>query len=418
MSLPPIVPRRVVVTGLGVVTPIGSTKSAFWDSLVNGRGGIGRITRIDASQFPAQIAGEVQDFDPSDYFNRKDARHMDPYCQFAVASGIQAVNDSGLNFDNIDPERAGVILGSGIGGLHSYETQHEIFLKRGPKKISPFFIPMLIADIAAGHLSIQYNLQGPNYATTSACATSAHAIGCAMKAIRYNDADIIIAGGGEAPITDMGLGGFCSIKALSTNNDNPETACRPFDLHRDGFIMSEGAGAVILEDLDHAINRGATIYGEIAGVGFTGDAFHITAPRESGSGAARAMKIAINDALILPEEIDYINAHGTSTQLNDQGETRAIKTTFGEHAHNLAISSTKSMHGHLLGAAGAVEVIASLLAMQNNIVPPTINYETEDPNCDLTYTPNKAVSREINAVISNNFGFGGHNASLVIKRYQ
>ncbi len=418
VSLPPIIPRRVVVTGLGVVTPIGSTKDAFWDSLTNGRGGIDRVTRIDASQFTAQIAGEVRDFDPEEYFSRKEARHMDPYCQFAVGSGIQAVNDSQLNFDEVDPDRAGVILGSGIGGLHSYEKQHETFLKRGAKKISPFFIPMLIADIAAGLLSIKYNLRGPNYATTSACATSTHAIGCAMKAIRYNDADIIIAGGGEAPITEMGLGGFCALKALSTNNENPSQACRPFDLNRDGFVMSEGAGAVVLEELEHALNRGAAIYGELAGVGFTGDAFHITAPRESGSGAAKSMQIALNDAQIEPELVDYINAHGTSTQLNDQGETRAIKTVFSDRAHQIAVSSTKSMHGHLLGAAGAVETVATLLAMQHNIVPPTINYETEDPACDLDYTPNEAVPRDINAALTNNFGFGGHNATLVIKRYQ
>ena len=417
MSFAPITPRRVVVTGLGVVTPIGSTKEVFWDSLVNGKGGIGPITRIDASEFPVQIAGEVRDFDPLEYLSRKEARHQDPYCKFALGAGIQAVNDSGLRFDEVDPDRAGVILGSGIGGLDSYERQFKNFQNRGARKISPFFIPMLIADIAAGHLSIKYNFKGPNYATTSACATSAHAIGCAMKAIRYDEADIIVAGGAEAPLTVMGLGGFCALKALSTQNDTPEIACRPFDLDRDGFIMSEGAGVVVMEELEHALSRGAAIYGEIAGVGFTGDAFHITAPLEDGSGAAKAMNVALKDAQIKPEDIDYINAHGTSTQLNDKGETVAIKTTFGDHANHLAISSTKSMHGHLLGAAGAVEVAATLLSMQHNIIPPTINYVTEDPDCDLSYTPNEAVEREINAALSNNFGFGGHNAVIAIRKF-
>jgi len=418
VSLPPITPRRVVVTGLGVVTPIGSTKDVFWDSLVNGKGGVGPITRIDASEFPSRIAGEVSGFDSLDYLTRKDSRHQDPFCQFALGAGIQAAEDSGLDFDNIDPYRAGVIFGSGIGGLDSYEKQIKHYFARGPKKISPFFITMLIADLPAGHLSIKYNLRGPNYATTSACATSAHAIGCAMKAIRYNEADIILAGGSEAPITEMGLGGFCALRALSTSNENPEKACRPFDLDRNGFIMAEGAGVVVLEELEHALRRGAFIYGELAGVGFTGDAYHITAPRADGSGAAKSMEIAIKDAQLVPEDVDYINAHGTSTQLNDKGETAAIKLTFGDHAYNLAISSTKSMHGHLLGAAGAVELAATILSMQHNIVPPTINYETEDPNCDLSYTPNEAVKLEVNVAISNNFGFGGHNASLVIKRYQ
>ncbi len=416
MALAPITPRRVVVTGIGLVTPLGCSKETFWDSLVNGRSGIRRITRFDAAEFPSQIAGEVIDFDPSIYIDRKELRHMDDFCQFGVSSAVQAVMDSGLDFSRCDCDRAGVIYGSGIGGMKIYEEQHSAFLNRGMRRISPFFIPMLIADIMAGHISILYNLRGPNYATTSACATSAHAIGCAAKAIRFDEADIIVSGGSEAPITAMGLGGFCNLKALSTRNGDPQRSSRPFDAQRDGFIMSEGAAAVILEEYEHAVARGAHIYGEMMGAGFTADAFHITAPAEDAHGAVRAMKIAMREAGWAPADVDYINAHGTSTELNDKVETMAIKSVFGEHARRVAISSTKSMHGHMLGAAGAVEMIASLLAMEYGVIPPTINYEIPDPECDLNYTPNQAVRRPIKTALSNSFGFGGHNACLAVKR--
>jgi len=417
VDLTPITPRRVVVTGIGAITPIGNTVDAFWDGLLNGRSGISNITHIDSTDFPVHIAGEVKDFDPNLYIERKEARHMDLYSHYAVSASIQAIDDSRINFDNCDRDRIGVIIGSGIGGMNTSENQHSTFMKRGPRRISPFYIPMLISDIAAGLVSIRYQLRGPNYATTSACATSAHALGIAMKTIRYNDADVVIAGGSEAPITNMGLGGFCSLKALSTRNETPEKASRPFDLKRDGFIMAEGAGIMVLEELEHAKARGAHIYGELAGAGFTGDGHHITAPPDDGNGAVRAMKIAVKDSGLELTDIDYVNAHGTSTPLNDKSETAAIKSAFGDHAYKLAVSSTKSMHGHMLGAAGSVEAIASILAMEKGIIPPTINYEFPDPDCDLDSTPNYAVKRTLNAVISINFGFGGHNASLVIKRY-
>lgn len=417
MALPQITPRRVVVTGIGVVTPIGSSREKFWESLVTGKSGIGLITRIDTSEFPVHIAGEVWDYDPLEYLDRKEIRHMDPFTQFAMTAAIQAVADSSIDFDKSDRDLAGVIFGSGIGGMQSYEQQHHLYENRGPRRISPFFIPMLIADIAAGHIAIKFDLRGSNYAITSACATSAHAIGCAMKAIRYGEIDVAIAGGSEAPLTAMGLGGFCAMKALSDRNDEPEKACRPFERDRNGFIMAEGAGIVVLESLDHALERGAQIYGEIAGAGFSCDAFHITAPPDDGRGAALSMTKAIQDAGIEPSQVDYINAHGTSTPLNDKAETRAIKKVFAGHTDDLAISSTKSMHGHMLGAAGGVEVAATLLAIKNGLIPPTINYENPDPECDLDYTPNKAVKRSITYALSNNFGFGGHNVSLVIKRF-
>ncbi len=416
MALEPIIPKRVVVTGLGLVTPIGCSKEEFWDSLVSGRSGIQRVTRIDPTEFPSQIAGEATCFDPNTYFERKEARHMDDFCQFAVGAAIQAVTDSALDMDSFDHDRAGVIFGSGIGGMRVYEAQHDILRDRGARRVSPFFITMLISDIVSGHISIKYQLRGPNYATTAACATSAHAIGLAMKTIRWGDADIVVSGGSEAPITAMGLGGFCSMKALSTRNDEPEKASRPFELNRDGFVMAEGAGAVVLESLEHAKARGAHIYGEIVGAGFTGDAYHVTAPCADGNGAIRAMKIALSEAGLKPEDVDYINAHGTSTFLNDKGESAAIKAVFGKDSKKLNISSTKSMHGHMLGAAGAVELSATLLAMQNGIVPPTINYEEPDPECDLQYTPNTPVKKEINIALSNSFGFGGHNVCLAVQR--
>jgi len=417
MALTPITPRRVVVTGIGVISPIGSDKRAFWDSLASGRGGIGLITRMKTDDYPAKIAGEIKDFAPENYMERKEIRHIDVFAQYALAASIQAVEDSGIVFDPAERDRAGVIVGSGIGGMYVFEEQVRVIDQKGPRRMSPFFIPMMISDIAAGHISIRYDLRGPNYATTSACATSGHAIGLAMKTIRWGDADVMITGGSEAPITEAGLGGFCALKALSTRNDDPEHACRPFDAQRDGFIMSEGGGILVLESLDHALARGAHIYAEISGAGFTGDAHHITAPPEDGHGAVGAMHAALKEAGLEPNQVDYINAHGTSTPLNDASESKAIKTLFGDHAYKLAVSSTKSMHGHLLGAAGAVELAATILAIQNEMIPPTINYEFPDPECDLNYTPNTAVHKRINVALSNTFGFGGHNASLVVQRY-
>ncbi len=410
-------PRRVVVTGIGTITPIGSTKESFWDSLKNGKGGIDTITRFDTSEYPVHIAAEVNDFDPLDFVNKREARHMDLFTRYAMGAGIQAVNDSAIDFDKCNRDRVGVIIGSGIGGMGVYEEQLRKLMNRGPRRVSPFFIPMLISDIAAGQLSIRYNLRGPNYATISACATSGHSIGCAMKAIRYGDADVVLTGGTEAPIVPTGLSGFCALKALSTRNDDPQKASRPFDAERDGFIMGEGAGMLLLEELEHALKRNAHIYGEVAGVGFTGDAHHITAPPEDGHGAVRSMKVALEDAELEIEQIDYINAHGTSTPLNDKSETSAIRQLFGDRADELMVSSSKSMHGHLLGAAGAVELIVTLLAIENELIPPTINYEVPDPDCDLDYVPNMARKAKIDAALSNTFGFGGHNATIAVKRF-
>ena len=410
-------PRRVVVTGIGTITPIGSTKETFWDSLKNGKGGIDTITRFDTSEYPVHIAAEVNDFDPLDFVNKREARHMDLFTRYAMGAGIQAVNDSAIDFDKCNRDRVGVIIGSGIGGMGVYEEQLRKLMNRGPRRVSPFFIPMLISDIAAGQLSIRYNLRGPNYATISACATSGHSIGCAMKAIRYGDADVVLTGGTEAPIVPTGLSGFCALKALSTRNDDPQKASRPFDAERDGFIMGEGAGMLLLEELEHALKRNAHIYGEVAGVGFTGDAHHITAPPEDGHGAVRSMKVALEDAELEIEQIDYINAHGTSTPLNDKSETSAIRQLFGDRADELMVSSSKSMHGHLLGAAGAVELIVTLLAIENELIPPTINYEVPDPDCDLDYVPNMARKAKIDAALSNTFGFGGHNATIAVKRF-
>ncbi len=411
-----ITPRRVVVTGIGVITPIGNTKEDFWANLVAGQGGVGRITRFETTEYPSQIAAEVKNFNPEDYGDKRDMRRMDLFCQFGFAAAKLAIEDAKIQFDDVDRDRVGVIVGSGIGGMYIFEDQVRVIDQKGPKRITPFFIPMMISDIVAGHISIHYNLRGPNYATTSACATSGHSIGCAMREIRYGSADVMIAGGSEAPICQTGLGGFCSMKALSTRNDEPEKACRPFDAERDGFVMGEGAGILVLEEYEFARRRGAHIYGEISGVGFTADAFHITAPPEDGNGAVRAMKLAVEDAGLSLTDIDYINAHGTSTPLNDVAETKAIKSLFKDHAYKLQVSSTKSMHGHLLGAAGAVETAATLLAIERGVIPPTINYEIPDPECDLDYVPNKARQVKINAALSNTFGFGGHNVCLAITR--
>ena len=410
--------RRVVVTGLGAITPVGNDVATTWRALVDGVPGAAPITKFDATNFPVKFAAEVKGFDPMNFMDRKEGKRADPYTQYAVAGAVQAMADAGLA-DGVgyDPERVGVILGSGIGGLKSFEEQHDVYRERGPSKISPFFIPMFIADIAAGIVSMRFNAKGPNYATVSACATSAHAIGDAFRTIQYGDADVMITGGAEATVTPMAIGGFANMKALSERNDSPATASRPFDATRDGFVMGEGSGVVILEELEHARKRGAKIYAEIVGYGATGDAYHLTAPAPDGEGAQRAMKRAMADAGLTPSDIQYVNAHGTSTPANDLNETRAIKAVFGDAARSLNVSSTKSATGHMLGAAGAVEFIVCALTVQDGIIAPTINYQNPDPELDLNYTPNKAVKRDVTATLSNSFGFGGHNVSLAVRRF-
>ncbi len=411
--------RRVVVTGMGAITPVGNDVATTWRSLLEGKSGTAPITKFDASKFPVRFAAEVKGFNALDYMDRKEAKRADQYTQYAIAGARQAMTDANLIERNgMDPDRIGVIIGSGIGGLKSFEEQHDVYRERGVGKISPFFIPMFIADIAAGIVSMMFNAKGPNYATVSACATSAHAIGDAYRTIQYGDADVMITGGAEATVTPMAIGGFANMKALSERNDSPETASRPFDATRDGFVMGEGAGILILEELEHALKRGATIYAEIVGYGATGDAYHLTAPAPDGEGAQRAMKRALKDAGLEPKDIQYINAHGTSTPANDFNETRAIKAVFGEHAKSVNVSSTKSATGHMLGAAGAVEAIVSAMVVGSGVIPPTINYHTPEPELDLNYTPNTSVKRDVNAVLSNSFGFGGHNTTLAIKRYK
>ena len=411
--------RRVVVTGMGAITPVGNDVATTWQSLIAGKSGTAPITKFDASKFPVRFAAEVKGFNPLDYMERKEAKRADQYTQYAVAASRQAMTNAGLVERNgMDPDRIGVIIGSGIGGLKSFEEQHDVYRERGVGKISPFFIPMFIADIAAGIVSMMFNAKGPNYATVSACATSAHAIGDAYRTIQYGDADIMITGGAEATVTPMAIGGFANMKALSERNDSPETASRPFDATRDGFVMGEGAGILILEELEQALKRGTKIYAEIVGYGATGDAYHLTAPAPDGEGAQRAMKRALKDAGLEPKDIQYINAHGTSTPANDFNETRAIKAVFGEHAKNVNVSSTKSATGHMLGAAGAVEAVVSAMVVGTGIIPPTINYHNPEPELDLNYTPNTSVERDVNAVLSNSFGFDGHNTTLAIKRYE
>ncbi len=409
--------RRVVVTGLGAITPLGNTVQEYWEGLKNGKNGAGMITKFDASQFATRFACEVKDFDVEKYIDKKEARRMDLFTHYALASAIQAVEDSGLDLEKEDLERIGVVYGSGIGGMETFEKQHAMFLKAGPRRVSPFFIPMLISDIAPGHISIKYGFKGPNYAVTSACATSTHAIGDAFILIQRGAADVMVSGGAEAPIIPMSIAGFNASRAISTWNDRFAEASRPFDKDRNGFVMGEGSGTLILEEYEHAKKRGAKIYAEVIGVGMTADAYHITAPAPEGEGAYRSMREAIRDAEISTDDIDYINAHGTSTPLNDVNETKAIKKLFGEHAYELTISSTKSMTGHLLGAAGAVEAIASIFALKEGVIPPTINLDEPDPECDLNYTPKVAVEKEIKYALSNTFGFGGHNATLVFKKF-
>ena len=408
--------KRVVITGLGVVSPVGSDVETFWKNITSGKSGIGRITKFDPTGFPVQIAGEVKDFDPLKYFDKKEIRRLDPFIQFAVAAADQAVKQAGIDSDDIDKERVGVFIGSGIGGLNTTEEQHRILLEKGPRRVSPYCVPMEIINMASGMVSIRFGFKGPNISVVTACATGTHAIGEAYRAIQYGDADVAVAGGAESCITPLAVAGFAAARALSTRNDEPEKASRPFEKNRDGFVMGEGAGIVVLEEYEHAKRREAQILAEVVGYGASGDAYHMTAPAPGGEGAARAIRSALKDAGISPEQIDYINAHGTSTKFNDLYETMAIKEVFGDHAYKVKISSIKSMIGHLLGAAGGVEVVSSVLTLLTGVIPPTINYEEPDPECDLDYTPNQAVEKEVKYVLKNSFGFGGTNACLVLKK--
>ncbi|MBE3590274.1 MAG: beta-ketoacyl-ACP synthase II [Firmicutes bacterium] len=403
---------------MGVVTPVGVGVDAFWEGLVSGRSGVGRITRFDPSAFDVRIGAEVRDFDPLQYMDRKEARRTDRYAQFFVAAVRMAVEASGIDFSKVDGERVGVAFGSGIGGMETLYQQVQLLLERGPDRVSPFLVPMMIANIAAGQAAIDYGLRGPNATYVTACASSAHAIGEALRILQRGDADVMVVGGSEAAFVPIAIAGFSSMKALSTRNDDPERASRPFDAERDGFVMGEGAGALILETEAHARRRGARILAELCGYGSTADAYHITQPAPGGEGGARAMKLALKDAGLRPEDIDYINAHATSTPVGDAAETAAIKSVFGEHAHRLAVSSTKSMTGHLLGAAGAVEAIVCVKALLEQVLPPTINYEHPDPECDLDYVPNRARPAAVRAALTNSFGFGGHNVSLVFRRWE
>ncbi|SHH06534.1 beta-ketoacyl-ACP synthase II [Virgibacillus chiguensis] len=409
--------RRVVVTGVGAVTPVGNHVSTMWENIISGKSGIDFVTKVDKELFPAKVAGEVKDFDPSAYIEKKDVRKMDLFTQYAVVASKMAVEDANLTIDDDNRNRVGVWIGCGIGGMQTWEDQHRKLLEKGPKRVSPFFVPMMIPDMAAGQVSIQLGAKGINSCSVTACASGASSIGDAFKAVQRGDADAIITGGTEAPISNMAFAGFSSAKALSLHED-PQKASRPFDKYRDGFVMGEGSGILVIEDLEKALERGAHIYAEIVGYGATGDAYHITAPAENGEGAARAMDMALNDATIAPNEVDYINAHGTSTALNDKFETAAIKTVLGDHANDVAISSTKSMTGHLLGAAGGVESVISVKAIEEGIIPPTINLEHPDPDCDLDYVPNRARKQHVQVVLSNSLGFGGHNVALLFKKYQ
>jgi len=406
--------RRVVITGLGAVTPLGLNVEEFWANVIAGKSGVGLITRFDTTDFNVKIAAEVKGFDPENYLDKKEARRTDRFVQFALAAAKMAVDDASLTIDESNCEDVGVYIGSGVGGISTVEEQARTLFEKGPSRVSPFMVPMMISDMAAGQVSIMLGAKGPNEATVTACASSAHAIGNAFNAIRYGRAEVMITGGSEAAITPLSIAGFQSARALSTRNDEPEKASRPFDLNRDGFVMGEGAGILILEELEHAKRRGAKIYAELVGFGSTGDAYHITSPAPEGEGAKRAIIRALKDAGLQPDEVQYVNAHGTSTYYNDLYETKAIKAVFGDR---IAVSSTKSMTGHLLGAAGAIEAIITALTLEHQIIPPTINYETPDPECDLDYVPNRARESKIDAAITNSFGFGGHNAVLVLRRY-
>ncbi|MEN2995005.1 MAG: beta-ketoacyl-ACP synthase II [Thermodesulfovibrio sp.] len=409
--------RRVVVTGLGMISPLGLDVQSSWQAAIQGKSGVGYITQFDPTNYPVKIAAEVKGFDPTNYIEPKEVKKMDRFIHFAIAATEMAIADSQLKITPENSERIGVVIGSGMGGLPAIEYYHKVLIEKGWKRISPFFIPMVIVNLAAGQISIRYGIKGPNIAVTTACATGNHSIGEAFRIIQYGDADVMIAGGTEAVITPMAIAGFSIMRALSTRNDEPEKASRPFDIDRDGFVMGEGAGILILEELGHAIKRGAKIYAELVGYGMNSDAYHITAPSPRGEGGARCMKMALNDAGISPEDIDYINAHGTSTKQGDELETQAIKAIFGEHAYKLCVSSTKSMTGHLLGAAGGVEAIFTVLSIYEGIIPPTINLDNPDPECDLDYVPYKAKKKEIRYAMTNSFGFGGTNSSLVFKKF-
>ncbi len=409
--------RRVVVTGLGVVSPIGNSVGEFWPALIGGKSGIATITRFDPTNFKVRIAAEVKNWSPEPVIEAREAKRMDLFSQFALYSSSEAMKSSGLDMEKEDSFRVGVVYGSGIGGINVLEDQVKVYLEKGPNRVSPFYIVGMIPDIAAGHVSMMFGLRGPNYGTVSACATGANAIGAAYQEILLGNADAMIAGGSEGAISPTAIAGFMNIKALSSRNDDPEKASRPYDIDRDGFVMGEGGGAVVLEDLDHALKRGATIYAELTGIGATADSYHITAPHPDGIGAARAMELAVQKSGMRMEDVDYVNTHGTATPTGDVAEINAIKRALGEHAYKTNISSTKSMTGHLLGAAGPVEFIATVLAVKNNIIPPTINVDNQDPECDLNCTPNVAVEKEVNFALSNSFGFGGHNATLAVRKF-
>ena len=410
--------RRVVITGMGIVSPLGIGLDNNWQAICQGKSGIGPITKFDTTEYPAKIAGEVKNFDPELYIDKKDQKKMDVFIQYALAAGSMAIKQSGLIIDESNADRVGVLVGSGLGGLQTIEKYHTLLLQNGPKKVSPFFVPMLIVNLAPGQISIYFGCRGPNSSVVTACATGNHSIGEASRIIQRGDADAMIAGGVESTITPLAVAGFCALKALSTRNNEPEKASRPFEKNRDGFVMAEGAGILVLENLESAKQRGASIFAEVIGFGCNADAYHITAPSPGGEGAARCMQIAIDDADIKPGDIDYINAHGTSTPMNDLSETIAMKTVFKDHVKNLPVSSTKSMTGHLLGAAGGVEAIFSILSIKHGIIPPTINYDEPDPECDLDYVPNVARKKDVRIVMSNSFGFGGTNATLIFKTFE
>ncbi|ERT06709.1 beta-ketoacyl-acyl-carrier-protein synthase II [Lyngbya aestuarii BL J] len=410
--------KRVVVTGLGAITPLGNTVAEYWEGLHSGRNGIDTITLFDASRHDCRIAGEVRGFDPCDYITRKEAKRMDRFAQFAVAASKQAIADAGFVIDDLNAEQVGVIIGTGIGGLKVLEDQQEINLTRGPDRCSPFMIPMMIANMAAGLTAIHTGAKGPNTCTVTACAAGSNAVGDAFRLIERGYAQAMICGGTEAAVTALSVAGFAAARALSTRNDDPAHASRPFDRDRDGFVMGEGAGILVLEELEYALSRGARIYAEIVGYGMTCDAYHITSPVPGGAGAARAMSLALKDGGLTPDMVSYVNAHGTSTPMNDPTETAAIKTALGEHAHNIAVSSTKSMTGHLLGGSGGIEAVATVLAITNDRVPPTINLDNRDPECDLDYVPNVSRSQTVEVALSNSFGFGGHNVTLAFRKYQ
>jgi len=412
-----VLKHRAVITGMGVVSPVGNHLDEFWNNVIEGKSGIGLLTRFDTTDLPTKVAGEVKNFEPTEWINKKESRHMDRFAQFAIAAAKMALQDSGLDLEKVDKERAGAVMGCGIGGVITFEEQKEVLMTKGSGRITPFFVPMLISNMAAGHLSIEFGLQGSSMTIATACASATNAIGEALRIIQRGEADVVLCGGTEAPITRLAFAGFCAAKTMSTEKENPEQACRPFDKRRSGFVMGEGAGVLVLESLEHAEARGAQVYAELAGYGSTSDAYHITTPIPGGDGAVRAMRLALKDAGVSFENVDYINAHGTSTGPNDATETAAIKTVFGSYASKLAVSSTKSMTGHLMGAAGAIEAIICALSIKRGVIPPTMNYGEPDPECDLDYVPNLARQQEVNVAMSNSLGFGGHNATIVLKKF-